>query len=241
MPGRKSERSSRGGRKSGGWDLFHAEAAYAESIVQTALGQYQAAESALRQALDLQPGYAPALFSLGTVEYQRGRRAEGRKLFQSLLSLPKNTSDLCDIIDEAGSFLIGLGAYKDGLELYRAGAARFPRVAVFHQGVGCCAGHQGLHDEAVAASSRALGLEPSNQKFMNDLGWSLFEAGRLHEAEKALARAVSMDAADELARENLRLCKDKLATLERNAPADTRRQPARQRRRAPAERRGARG
>ncbi len=79
-------------------------------------------------------------------------------------------------------------------------------MAVFQQGVGCCAGHEGLHDEAIAASRRALELEPSNQKFMNDLGWSLYDAGQGDEARTVLERAVDMDPQDELAAENLRIC-----------------------------------
>lgn len=205
-PAPKGERPARRGRRSGRWELFNAEAAYADSIFQTAMGDGRSAEAALRRALRAMPGYAPASFSLGTLEYQRGRRAAGQALFLSLLSLPESTPDLSEIIDEAGSFLIRRGAYADGLELYRRAAARFPRVAVFHQGVGCCAGHQGFHDEAVAASRRALRLEPANQRFVNDLGWTLFEAGRLREAAKMLARAVAMDPADALARENLRVC-----------------------------------
>lgn len=73
--------------------------------------------------------------------------------------------------------------------------------------MGCCARHQGLFDKAIEASRRALELEPDNQKLVNDLGWNLFQAGRLKEAEKVLLEAVAMDPADELTRENLRLCK----------------------------------
>lgn len=195
----------------GSGELFDAEAAYADSIVRTAMGDLKGAVAALHRALAFAPGYAPAIFSLGTVEYQRGKCAEGRRLFESLLSHPEDTPDLCGTIDHAGDFLIGRRAYKDGLELYRAAAARFPQVAVFHQGVGCCAGHEGLHDEAIAASRRALELEPANQRFLNDLGWCLLEAGRLSEAKETLARAVAMDPDDQLARENLRFCKTKLA------------------------------
>jgi Flp pilus assembly protein TadD len=75
----------------------------------------------------------------------------------------------------------------------------------------CCAGHCGLHDEAVKASERALELEPRKQAFVNDLGWSLFQAGRLAEAENVLARAVAMDASDDLARENLRACRQEIS------------------------------
>jgi Flp pilus assembly protein TadD len=201
------------GRKAGAgsWGLFEAEAAYADSIFRTATGDVKGAIVALRRALEFAPRYAPAIFSLGTVKYQRGNRAEGRRLFHSLLSYQNDTPDLVGLIDHAGDFLIGLAAYEDGLDLYRAAALRFPDVAVFHQGVGCCAGHRGLHEQAVDASRRALELEPGNQKLVNDLGWSLLEAGRLPEAEETLARAVAMDPGDERACENLRFCKTKLA------------------------------
>ncbi len=188
---------------------FQAEGDYAESMVRSALGDLEGSVSFLRRALEWKPTYAPALMSMGSVEYQRGRRAAGRKLFRSLLSLPKNTPDLCEIIDDAGSFLIQIRAYQDGLELYRAAVERFPAVAALQQGLGCCAGHEGLYDEAVAASEQALQLEPANQMFVNDLGWTLLLAGRLGEAGRMLERAVSMDPSDELARENLRICKER--------------------------------
>ena len=98
--------------------------------------------------------------------------------------------------------------YAEGLELYQAALERFPGRVVFYQGVGCCAGHQGLYDIALEVSQRALDIEPDRQDLTNDLGWSLFEMGRLEEAEEVLLRAVTMDPSDELARENLRLCQD---------------------------------
>jgi tetratricopeptide (TPR) repeat protein len=180
--------------------LFDAEAAYADSIFRTAMGDVTGAVAALKRSLWFVPSYAPAIFSLGTVEYQLGNLAEGRRLFHSLLSCPAATTDLFDVIDHAGDFLIGCEAYFDGLELYRSAALQFPQVAVFYQGIGCCAGHQGLQEEAIAASQRAVELEPDNAKFVNDLGWTLLEAGRLSEAKKMLSRAVGMDPNDELAR-----------------------------------------
>jgi len=200
---------------------FWVEAEYADSIFRTALGDSEGALARLKRTLELKPTYAPAILSLGSVEYQRGRRAEGRRFFQSLLSLPEDTPDLCEIIDEAGSFLIQIGAYKDGAALYRGAIARFPAVARLHQGLGCCAGHEGRHDEAIAASERAVQLEPSNQKFVNDLGWSLLEAGRLEEAKSVLERAVAMDPSDELARENLRIAKAKSEQRQKGAPTHT--------------------
>jgi protein O-GlcNAc transferase len=186
--------------------IFAAEAAYADSIFRSALGDSQGCIEALWRSLEFMPTYAPALLSLGTVEYQLGHRAKGWNLFMKLFSLPDDTEDLLVILDQAGDFLIQLGRYEDGFAFYRRAVSRFPGAAVLHQGLGCCAGHQGLHGEAISASRAALALEPDNQEFVNDLGWSLYQAGSIEEARTALERAVAMDKTDKLARENLRIC-----------------------------------
>ena len=157
------------------------------------------------------PTYAPAILSMGSVEYQLGRIAEGRELFQSLLSLPRNTTDIRQIIDEAGTFLTRTKAYEDGMALYRAAVKRYPDVAALWEGLGYCASHAGLHEEAVPANQRALELEPENQKLVNDLGWTLFRADRFVQARETLERAFAMDPRDELAAENLRFCMKKMA------------------------------
>jgi tetratricopeptide (TPR) repeat protein len=165
----------------------------------SSLGNAEASVAALKRSLACKPDYAPALMSVGSVEYQLGRRAKGRKLFLMLLSLPKNTPDIITVIDEAGEFLIQMRNYRDGLDLYRAAAARFPKTAVLHQGIGCCAAHERFFDEAIAASQRAFNLE----------------AGRLEEAQKLLENAIAMDPANELARTNLSLCKTKMLQAKR--------------------------
>ena len=198
-----------------GWSRFDAEAAYANSIFRSALGDSGRCISQLERSLEFDPSYAPAILSMGSVEYQRGRNDEGRKLFFSLLALPDDTTDLSEIIDEAGSFLIEIKEYEDGFDLFDAAVARFPDVAVLHQGLGCCAGHKDLHAKAIEAAERALELDPDKQNFVNDLGWSFLQAGRLQEAKEMLEKAVSMDPADELARENLRYCKGKISRQRR--------------------------
>ena len=108
---------------------FYAEAEYADSIFRDALGDSEGSIAALKRALEAMPTYAPAILSMCSVEYQVGRIAEGREMFQSLLSLPKNTTDICQIIDEAGTFLTRIGAYEDEMALYRAAVKRYPDVA----------------------------------------------------------------------------------------------------------------
>jgi len=186
--------------------LFAAEAAYAESIFREGLGDQEASIAALERALEIKPDYAPAVLTMGSIEYQLGREEEGARLFRSLVTLPDNDGDLWEIVDTAGNFLIQTKRYAEGLDLYEAAARRFPDRATLYQGVGCCAPHEGLLDKTVEVSRKALDLEPDRQDLTNDLGWSLFEAGQLEEAERLLLRAVALDPSDERARENLRRC-----------------------------------
>ena len=94
---------------------------------------------------------------------------------------------------------------------YRAAVSRFPRDAALFQGLGNCAGNAGLHEEAVTANQRALELEQDNQKLVNDLGWTLFQAGLVMRARETLERAVAMGPSDGLARENLRFCAQEIS------------------------------
>ena len=199
------------GQKATRWRQFCAEAEYADSILRDALGDREGSILALKRALEAMPTYAPAIFSMGSVLYQAGNIAEGRELFQSLLSLPKNMTDICQIIDEAGTFLTRIGAYGDGLAIYRTAVTKYPDAAALWQGLGYCASNARLHQEAVSANQRAVELEPENQKLVNDLGWTLLQAGFLPQAKETLERAVSMDPSDELAKENLRFCRRKIA------------------------------
>jgi tetratricopeptide (TPR) repeat protein len=190
---------------------FAAEAAYAESIFRSALGDTSASIAELKRALSIYPDYAPAILSMGSVEYQRQRRANGKRLLFSLLSLPDETEDLYKIIDEAGSFLIDVNEYAHGLELFRLAARRFPNIAEFQQGIGCCAGHEGFTDEALAASRRAIDLDTRNAAYVSDLGWSLLLAERYGEAEAMFQRALAMDPSYERAQANLQYCRDRMA------------------------------
>jgi Flp pilus assembly protein TadD len=190
-----------------------------------ALGSTKRSVASLKRALKLKPDYPPAVLTMGSIEYQRGRRSKGRSLFLSLLSLPENDCDIRHIIDTAGSFLIRSRQYSDGLDLYQGAVERFADRANLYQGLGCCAAHEGFHDEAITAYEKALALDPNSQELTNDLGWSLYESGRLESAREVLLRAVSMDSSDELARENLRICQQALSKESRIHDHESRSRP----------------
>ncbi len=56
--------------------LFEAEAAYAESVFRGAIGDMDASISAAELALNIKPDYPPAVLTMGSIEYQRGRPDE---------------------------------------------------------------------------------------------------------------------------------------------------------------------
>ena len=156
-------------------------------------------------ALAIDPLFAPALLTVGSIEYQLGRPDEAMKLFLTLTTLPADETDLPIIIDKAGDFLLGEEDYDRALELYTAAEKTFPSMAIYHTGLSYCLGKLGLFEEAVASARRASDLEPDNYLHLNDLGWCLYEAGYLEEAQTILEKSVKLAPPEyHLARNNLR-------------------------------------
>jgi len=119
---------------SDGRALFSAEAEYADSIFQSSLGNAEASLAALRRSLSCKPDYAPALMSVGSADYQMGRRAKGRKLFLSLLSLPKNTPDIVTCIAVPGCDAPGTCYQRGVSSLQRLSRALFPQLVARYEG-----------------------------------------------------------------------------------------------------------
>ena len=188
-----------------------AEIAYAQGVMHHTLGNKTESLAALERALSLKPDYPPAVMTMASIEYQRQEQEQGKRRLFSLLELPPDTEDLSTIIDEAGSFLMSVNEFADGLELYREAARKFPYVPAFHQGVACCAGQEGLFDEALASSKKAIELDPLNAVYVNDMGWTLVLAERFREAESAFQRALEIDPSNERAQMNLQHCREILA------------------------------
>jgi tetratricopeptide (TPR) repeat protein len=187
-------------------------------------------------ALAIDPLYAPALLTVGSYEYQLGRREEAMRMFLALAALPATEQDLPIIIDKAGDFLLDEDDVEHARELYAVAERAFPDVAMYPVGLGYCLGKLGKLDEAIIKAQRADELEPDNSRHLNDLGWALFEAGRLDEAEATLARAVALAPADyDLVRENLRFVRAQRAKEKRRATGPPKRAGPRASRRRKAD------
>ena len=156
------------------------------------------------RALAIDPGLAPALLTVGSVEYQLGRVGDAMDLFLALAGFPPGTEDLPEIIDKAGDFLLDQGDYGNARAVYAAAAERHPDLAVCHDGLSYCADRLGELDEAVRHARRAVELEPDHHVYLNDLGWCLMRVRQFDEAEPVLEKAAALSpAGDDLARNNL--------------------------------------
>ncbi len=155
-------------------------------------------------ALAIDPLYAPAILTVGSLEYMNGRIGEGMDLFLTLTKLPDDEDDLNIIIDKAGDFLLDNNDYKNALVLYSAAEKAYPKEALYLIGAGFCLIKLGRHEESVEKHRRADALEPNNYKHLNDLGYSLFEAGKFDEAELVLEKSIVLAPEDyEFPRNNL--------------------------------------
>lgn len=148
------------------------------------------------ESLAIDPTYAPAMLSVGSMEYQLGRKDEAVRLFLALLKLPKNTEDLETIIDKAGSFLIEAKDFESASTFYEAACSVFPESGLLMGGRSYCLAKLGRFDDAVTIQRQAVALEPGNPELLSDLGWSLIESGRYAEAEEVLREAVALSPPD---------------------------------------------
>lgn len=157
-------------------------------------------------ALAIDPLYAPALLTVGSSEYQHRFVKKAMELFLTLTTLPEDEEDLAVIIDKAGDFLLDYDDYNNALQLYLAAEKAYPGKALFYIGSGYCLGKLGKTEQSIGKHRKADELEPDNYRHLNDLGYSLLEAGQLEDAEILLKRSASLAPPEyEFARNNLEL------------------------------------
>jgi Flp pilus assembly protein TadD len=172
-------------------------------------------------ALAIDPLYAPAILTVGSIEYQLGRAEETIELFMTLATLPKDEEDLTIIIDKAGDFLIDQDDYRNALTLYSAAEKAYPHEAVYPMGSGYCLERLGRYEESVRKHRCADALEPDNYEILNDLGYALLEAGEFDEAEEVFQRSLALAPPGyEFPRNNLSVLKEKRKEAEVETGSD---------------------
>jgi tetratricopeptide (TPR) repeat protein len=156
-------------------------------------------------ALAIDPLFAPSLLTVGSLEYQYKRRDAAMAMFLTLTTLPPGESELDEIIDKAGCFLLDQNDNPSATRLYRAATEAYPGVCEHWSSLSYCLGKAGQLNEAVSTARKALSLKENDPRVLNDLGWTLVLASLHDEARSVLERAVALAPADyDLPRNNLR-------------------------------------
>jgi TolB-like protein len=172
---------------------------------------YQLAESAYEEALALAPEYAPAHAGLARVQFAKvryaGNPAEQRVIRRRGLAAADKAVELGP--DLADGYLA-----RGWLRLYSwdwAGArADFSKALTLdpgdsnvHRGYGVYLQQTRPMDEAIAATRKAIELDPLSAASWNNLGADLIIVGRLSEAREAMNRALAISPDNDLLRLNL--------------------------------------
>ena len=100
--------------------------------------------------------------------------------------------------------------FKQATSCYERLAAAFPNMPVYRQKLaesnsflGSVLNDNSQWDEAIAALSKAVELDPKNADAQNNLGWALGEKGRYDEAIPILQKAIELDPKHANAHNNL--------------------------------------
>ncbi len=144
-------------------------------------------------SLAIDPLYAPALLTVGGLEYNCGRIDEAMELFFTLLTIPIEVEeDLHEVVDKAGDFLLDQEDLPNALKLYVAAEKKFPGESRYPIGTGYCLEKDGKLEEGIKKYRRAVALSPDNYEHLNDLGYALTELGAFDEAEDLLNRSITL-------------------------------------------------
>ncbi len=154
--------------------------------VYQAAGEFEAAEAALKEALQAAPDYLPALFQLGLLQARRDRGEEASGIYrQALVIKPGETS--WDFVGEERDFFFRtvsdleeyLGAGIDYLSLF-ALIRSAPR-------------NRKIFTEMIPVLRRQIRAHPRQPGYAHLLGLAFEEAGDLESSEKYYQRALEID------------------------------------------------
>jgi predicted O-linked N-acetylglucosamine transferase (SPINDLY family) len=111
-----------------------------------------------RRALQINPGFAEAHFSLGNALYQLGRLDEALASYRRTLELKPG---FADAHNNLGNVLANLERFQDAADSYGSALELKPDLAEAHTRASAAAQTAlGLHDRAAASIARALAINP---------------------------------------------------------------------------------
>ena len=165
-----------------GWNLL------AEGLRMT--GRLEEAESACRQALQVDPDSAEAHNNAGNVFRDRGDPAAAEAAYRRALALKPG---LVEARYNLGNVLRATGRLPESVAAYREAIARRPGEFLYHTALGAALKEAGELEDARAAFEQALSLRPDHARTHNDLGNVLRDLGAYDESRRAFERAIELE------------------------------------------------
>jgi tetratricopeptide (TPR) repeat protein len=163
----------------------------------------------LVQILEAVPPFFPARFHRGEYLLRTGRTAEGEeqieKAFESMMEIVQDQDEFCNYLAHRIENLDKLLRY-DLAERYLGKASQlFPEEPSFYDDMAYYMLQQpGVEIEAVLEIQRkALELDPGNEYYINNLGWTYLMSGDIPEAMNHFREALEFDPENEGAYMNL--------------------------------------
>ena len=148
-----------------------------------------AAESSLREALRLDPGYAPAWHWYGMMLMATRRFDESIAAFDHALAIEPGTSLFHA---KRAGVLAAAGRLEEAEAALRRVVERFPQSGLAHREEGYVLIERGRLADGVASLRRAAQLTGGEEENA-DLGWGLARAGEQAAAEAIAARLVAAE------------------------------------------------
>ncbi len=158
-----------------------------------ALGRFEEAEAALRNAIALAPGAGP-LVALGGVRRACGRHADALASYRDALAFDPGDGAAQDGIAHTTAELAagGRGHPEAMLTAYRRAFRLRPAAPFAAYNLGSTLQKAGESGAAITAYQAAAALDPAEPAVLSGLGVALLAAGRADRAASVLARVVRL-------------------------------------------------
>jgi TolB-like protein/Tfp pilus assembly protein PilF len=157
------------------------------------------AERFFREAIDLDPKFAPAYVGLADtlilqIDYSGAPRESTQSYAEKAVAEALELDpDLAEAWTSSGLIAYNRQQFDRAESMYRRAIELNPNYAPASHWYSMMLGAVGRLDEALAQIQRAAELDPLSGQIKENLGWALERRGSFHEAEAVYRRAITFD------------------------------------------------
>jgi tetratricopeptide (TPR) repeat protein len=153
-------------------------------------GKLREAEDLYGRILEVEPQHVAALFRLGVLRAQQGRREEAVGTFRCTADVAANSADIQFYL---GMTFGGLNCPQEAIACYQRALAVAPNHADAHNNLGNLLHALGRTDEAMAHYTHALAIQDDHADAHSNLGHALHALGRYEDAMAHYQRALAIN------------------------------------------------